>query len=216
MTYISGHEGSFAAIRRLFGTACMTDAGQKPDAFPDRAKSAGESLPRGVGSPGDGAASPSVISSFDIAAAVWADEGSGSQIISGSSASILGLPNLDEPTLSGPFGPYYITRCLGRARRQASYLAVGSAKEKQVVLKTTRFAAGAGQEADAFHTAAQVVARIAHRNVCPVLGDGVIDGIHYYARAYIEGQPLAEFMQSPKLPPATQVAALVRKIAAAL
>jgi predicted Ser/Thr protein kinase len=121
------------------------------------------------------------------------------------------------PDLPEHFGHFRVMRKLGEGGMGSVYLAVDTNLDRPVALKVPRFDPEDGPEVLArFRREARTASRINHPNICPVYEAGEIDGVHYAAMAYIEGDPLSERIKSGKpLAPRT-AASLVRKLAQAM
>ena len=97
------------------------------------------------------------------------------------------------------------------------YLAKDTQLGRKVALKIPRQSALAEPESlERFYREARTAATLRHSNICPVYDVGQINGVHYLTMAYIPGRPASSFATKGRLPPARQVALLIRKIALAL
>jgi serine/threonine protein kinase len=125
---------------------------------------------------------------------------------------------------SKPFGRYRIIKRLGRGAMGSVYLAHDTHLDRRVALKIPHFrtegGAAAGQpnrlDLDRFYREARIAATFDHPNLCPVYDVGQTGGIHYLSMAYIKGRPLSDFIDPARPLPPQRVAAVVRKLAAAL
>jgi formylglycine-generating enzyme required for sulfatase activity/predicted Ser/Thr protein kinase len=115
------------------------------------------------------------------------------------------------------FGRYRIVKKLGAGGMGTVYLAHDTALGRPVALKVPRF----DTDDDAatrrrFLREARAAATIDHPNICPVHDVGEIDGRLYLTMAYVEGQPLTNFVDPAAPMPAVAAADLVRRLALAL
>jgi hypothetical protein len=123
----------------------------------------------------------------------------------------------DAVVLPESFGRYRILRKLGQGAMGAVYLAHDCQLDRQVALKVPQFADADGPEVrQRFLGEARAAATLAHPNICPVYDVGEINGTPYLTMAYLEGQPLPQFLKGRTRLPARQVAVLVGKLALAL
>src|SRR5262249_39191333 len=116
------------------------------------------------------------------------------------------------------FGRYRLVERLGRGGMGSVYLAVDTELNRQVAIKVPHVGAAENPRLlERFYREAKAAAKLSHPNLCSVYEVGQISGIHYQAMAYIEGRPLADYIQSgsTKLPQ-RQVAAVIRKLALAM
>jgi formylglycine-generating enzyme required for sulfatase activity len=124
----------------------------------------------------------------------------------------------DTPwTLPEAFGRYLVRQRLGAGGAGSVYLAHDTVLDRRVALKVPHFPHGSGPEVlQRFLREAQLAARLDHPNICRVYDVGQINGVHYLAMAYVEGQPLARRIDPAKPMPGRELASLVRKLALAL
>jgi hypothetical protein len=119
--------------------------------------------------------------------------------------------------VSSRFGRYQILKCLGRGGMGSVYLAEDTQLGRRVALKVPHFTAEHGPRVlERFYREARAAATLEHANLCPVYDVGQVEGTHYLTMAYVEGRPLADFIQPDKPLPERQVAAVVRKLALAM
>src|SRR5262249_27320199 len=101
------------------------------------------------------------------------------------------------------------------------YLAHDTQLDRQVALKIPRARTEDDEKVRArfrarFFREAQAAAALHHPNICPVHDVGAIDGVQYLTMAYIEGQPLSQYLESRGPLPEPEAALLVHKLALAL
>src|SRR5215472_1522215 len=121
-----------------------------------------------------------------------------------------------SPTFPRPFGRYTLQKQLGRGGMGTVYLAHDPSLDIDVSLKVPHPEIMADAAAlERFYREARAAARLAHPNICRIFDVNVVEGQHYLAMAYIEGEPLsarvAEFVADP-----VRSARLIRTIALAV
>lgn len=123
-----------------------------------------------------------------------------------------------EEDLTGKsFGRYHIERTLGQGAMGVVYLAHDGDLDRKVALKIPRFSeADAPDIIERFYREARSAAALQHRNICPLFDIGEVDGVRYITMAYIDGRPLADFIDSEKPQPARHIALTVLKLARAM
>jgi serine/threonine protein kinase/DNA-directed RNA polymerase subunit RPC12/RpoP len=115
------------------------------------------------------------------------------------------------------FGRYRIRKILGEGAMGAVYLALDTQLDRKVALKIPKVdSSGDSKFIARFLREARAAATLSHPNICPVYDVGEIDDTHFIAMAYIQGQSLAEFVNSDKPQSDRSVAVVVRKVAVAL
>src|SRR5262245_33498007 len=123
-----------------------------------------------------------------------------------------------EPDLSGRrIGDYQLLRRLGRGGMADVYLAEQLSLKRQVAFKVLRSNL-AGDEAYVrrFHHEAQAAASLVHANIVQIHEVGCVDGIHYIAQEYVQGQNLREWMARHGPPDLRMAMTIMRQVAAAL
>jgi serine/threonine protein kinase len=126
---------------------------------------------------------------------------------------VSGLP----PQLPTRFGHYELQKLLGKGGMGAVYLARDLRLNRHVALKIPNLTAHDTFELrDRFMREAQVAATLSHANLCPVYDFGEVEGVLYLTMAYLEGKPLARFIQTAKQLPPRAVATVVRQLAFAM
>lgn len=120
----------------------------------------------------------------------------------------LGIPN--------PFGRYRIDRLLGRGGMGAVYLAQDTSLERPVALKIPAFgtAPTIGQK-ERFFREARAVSALHHPNICQVYDVDEEQGILFLTTAFIDGQPLATYLERGPMAPEKAIE-LVRNVAHAM
>ncbi len=93
------------------------------------------------------------------------------------------------------FGLYRIEREIGRGGMAIVYLAYHQWLDRPVALKVLRSEFQQDQELVArFLVEARSAARLEHPNIVAVYDAGVVDGVHYLAMEYVEGETLADVL----------------------
>src|SRR5262249_42059987 len=131
-----------------------------------------------------------------------------------------GAPNMPAPELPNPFGRYRIVKPLGRGGMGSVYLAHDTQLDRPVALKVPHFARpwalkGPHLEGkrgavvvERFSREARAAATLHHPTLCPVYDVGEVDGTPYLTMAFVEGRPLADYLQPGRPLPQRQAAAL--------
>jgi serine/threonine-protein kinase len=127
-------------------------------------------------------------------------------------------PEAAELDYSGrQLGDYQLLRRLGRGAMAEVYLAEQSSLHRQVAVKVLKGNLATDESyVKRFHFEAQAAASLVHANIVQIHEVGCIDGIHYIAQEYVQGQNLRELMVRHG-PPETRLAVnVMRQVAAAL
>ena len=116
------------------------------------------------------------------------------------------------------FGLYRIEREIGRGGMAIVYLAYHQWLERPVALKVLQPHLQQDEEVVArFLVEARSAARLEHPNIVAVYDAGVVDGVHYLAMEYIEGETLADVLARVNGPlPTDFVISVVSQVASAL
>ena len=114
------------------------------------------------------------------------------------------------------FGDYELIEEIARGGMGVVWKARQASLNRVVAIKMILAGKFAGEsEVRRFHTEAEAAANLQHPNIVAIHEIGEFDGQHYFSMDYIEGQNLAERVGDCPMP-ATQAAALVKKIAEAV
>jgi WD40 repeat protein/tRNA A-37 threonylcarbamoyl transferase component Bud32 len=114
-------------------------------------------------------------------------------------------------------GRFRIVRELGQGAMGAVYLAEDPELERLVALKIPKFRDEEDERfIKRFYREARAAATLSHPNICQVYDIGEGDGVPFIAMAYVEGQPLSEFVLAKRQWPERGVAKIVHKTALAL
>ena len=116
------------------------------------------------------------------------------------------------------FGLYRIEREIGRGGMAIVYLAYHQWLERPVALKILQPHLQQDDEVVArFLVEAKSAARLEHPNIVAVHDAGVVDGVHYMAMEYVEGETLADVLARTRGPlPDNFVVSLTTQVASAL
>ena len=99
--------------------------------------------------------------------------------------------------LPAQFGRHQILKKLGHGGMGSVYLAHDSQLDRQVVLKVPHIAPENGPELqERFQREARTAASFRHVNFCPIYDVGQVDGLPYLTMAYLEGQTLADLIET--------------------
>ena len=116
-----------------------------------------------------------------------------------------------------PFGRYTLSRELGQGAMGTVYLASDRILNRQVALKVLRVKPEDGQEVvERFYREARSMASLQHANLCPIYDFGEVDGQPFLTMAYINGQPLSEYLVGGCPLPPIEAVKLARTLAIAL
>jgi eukaryotic-like serine/threonine-protein kinase len=120
--------------------------------------------------------------------------------------------------LSGrQLGDYRLLRRLGRGAMADVYLAEQGSLRRQVAFKALkRELADDHTYVRRFDMEAQAAASLVQANIVQIYEVGCIEGWHYIAQEYVEGQNLSQYMARQGAPPVKLAVALMRQVTAAL
>jgi serine/threonine-protein kinase len=123
-----------------------------------------------------------------------------------------------ETDLSGrQLGDFRLLRRLGRGAMAEVYLAEQGSLRRQVAVKVLKSELAKDETyVRRFHNEAQAAASLIHANIVQIYDVGSVDGIHYIAQEYVQGQNLQELMVRRGPPALKQAAAIMCQVAAAL
>ncbi len=126
--------------------------------------------------------------------------------------------NQPEPDLSNrQIGNYQLGRRLGRGGMADVYLAEQISLRRQIALKVLhRNLAGDASYVRRFHNEAQAAAALIHANIVQIHEVGCVDGIHFIAQEFVDGQNLKQFVGRRGPLDARQAVSVMRQVAAAL
>jgi serine/threonine protein kinase len=120
--------------------------------------------------------------------------------------------------LSGrQLGDYRLLRRLGRGAMADVYLAEQGSLRRQVAFKVLkRELAADSTYVRRFHNEAQAAAALVQANIVQIYEVGCIEGWHYIAQEYVEGQNLSQFITRNGTPDVKLALTVMRQVAAAL
>jgi tRNA A-37 threonylcarbamoyl transferase component Bud32 len=123
-----------------------------------------------------------------------------------------------EADLSGrQLGDYRLLRRLGRGGMAEVYLAEQVSLQRHVAVKVLRGAlAHDEQYIRRFRQEARAIAAIVHGNIVQVYEVGCVDGVHFIAQEYVQGQNLREWIVRHGPPDLRLALHIMRQVAAAL
>ena len=123
-----------------------------------------------------------------------------------------------DPDLSGRrFGDYRLLRRLGRGGMADVYLAEQESLHRRVAFKVLR--SGLAQEVSyvrRFAHEAQAAAALVHANIVQIHEVGCVDGLHFIAQEYVDGQNLKQLLLRKGTLDAAATVHIFRQVAAAL
>jgi serine/threonine-protein kinase len=126
--------------------------------------------------------------------------------------------SLADPDLSGRrLGDYHLLRRLGRGGMADVYLAQQESLGRQVALKVLKSSLAQDESyVRRFQNEARAAAALVHANIVQIHEVGCLDGIHYIAQEYVDGQSLRQLLQREGILGATPAMNILRQVAAAL
>ncbi|MGE3775669.1 MAG: protein kinase [Pirellulaceae bacterium] len=130
-------------------------------------------------------------------------------------------PALDassEPDLSNRrLGDYLIGRRLGRGGMADVYLAEQSSLRRQVAFKVLRSSLAKDSTfVRRFHHEAQAAASLVHANIVQIYEVGCIDGVHFIAQEFVDGQNLKQLILRRGKMDVNRAVKIIRQVGAAL
>lgn len=123
-----------------------------------------------------------------------------------------------EVDLSGrKLGDYQLLRRLGRGGMAEVWLAEQVALKRQVAIKVLRSDLSTDDMyIKRFRIEAQAAAQLVHAHIVQIHDVGCIEGIHYIAQEYVQGQNLREYMVKHGPPELKLSVSIIRQVASAL
>jgi len=127
-------------------------------------------------------------------------------------------PTAAEADLSGrELGDYRILRRLGHGAMAVVYLAEQLSLRRQVALKILKSDRAADETyVRRFDMEARAAAALVHANIVQIYEVGQIDGVHYIAQEYVQGQNLSQLLKRHGSPDVRLAVAIIRQVSAAL
>lgn len=134
-------------------------------------------------------------------------------------ATITHNPALPDETVPERIGRYRILRPLGQGGMGTVYEAEDPELRRHVAIKVPHFVGSAAQQTEArqrFLRESRAAASIQHDNVCPIYDVGEDDGRPFVVMAYIEGESLADRIESGRFDDVRDAVAISARVASAL
>src|SRR5215469_2901593 len=124
----------------------------------------------------------------------------------------------DDADLSGrQIASFRLLRRLGRGAMAEVYLADQESLGRQVAVKILKSKLAADETyVRRFQNEARAAAALVHANIVQIYEVGSVDGLHYIAQEYVQGQNLQELMTRRGPPGLADALAIMRQVAAAL
>jgi serine/threonine-protein kinase len=114
-------------------------------------------------------------------------------------------------------GDYRILRRLGRGAMAEVYLAEQRSLQRQVAFKVLKSELATDSKyVQRFHMEARAAASLVHPAIVQIYEVGCIDGVHFIAQEYVQGQNLAERLSRQGPPDLATAVRIMRQVAAAL
>src|SRR5262249_45229188 len=98
------------------------------------------------------------------------------------------------PVENSTFGRYRIEKKIGEGGMGAVFLARDTLLDRRVRLKVPHLTGNVEVAATRFLREARAAAGLNHPNICPIYDLGEIEGTHYLALAFVQGEPLSARM----------------------
>jgi tRNA A-37 threonylcarbamoyl transferase component Bud32 len=123
-----------------------------------------------------------------------------------------------EPDLSNhQIGDYLIGRRLGRGGMAEVYLAEQKSLRRQVAFKVLRSSLAKDETfVRRFHHEAQAAASLVHAHIVQIYEIGCVDGVHFIAQEYVDGQNLKQLIVRRGKLDIRRAITTIRQVAAAL
>ncbi len=123
-----------------------------------------------------------------------------------------------EADLSGrQLGDFHLLHRLGRGAMADVYLAEQGRLKRRVAVKILKpELAGDRTYLQRFELEAQAAASLVHANIVQIYEVGCVDGLHYIAQEYVEGQNLREYIGRHGPPDLPHALSIMRQVASAL
>ena len=126
-------------------------------------------------------------------------------------------PAADADLSGRQIAGFRLLRRLGRGAMAEVYLADQESLGRQVAFKVLKRQLAADETyVRRFQNEARAAAALVHANIVQIYEVGSVDGVHYIAQEYVQGQNLQELMTRRGPPPLKQALAIMRQVAAAL
>ncbi len=142
-----------------------------------------------------------------------------SQVPELSSTGVNAIPSAPAGLPVSPFGlgdRYTIERELGHGGMATVYLAEERKHGRKVAIKVLRPELTASVDANRFTREIQIVARLSHPHIVPLIDSGDADGVLYYVSAYVPGGSLRDRLERDGKLPIDDALRIAGEIGAAL
>lgn len=114
-------------------------------------------------------------------------------------------------------GDYRLLRRLGQGAMAEVYLAEQRSLSRQVALKVLKSNLATDETyLKRFELEARAAASLVHASIVQIYEVGCIDGVHFIAQEYVQGQDLGELLRRRGTFPLNEAASIMRQVAAAL
>ena len=114
-------------------------------------------------------------------------------------------------------GDFFLIRRLGRGGMADVYLAQQKSLERKVAVKVLRRELSAQHDyVRRFHNEARAAAALVHANIVQIYEVGCVDGIHFIAQEYVQGQTVKQLVSRCGPLELTRIVSILRQTAAAL
>src|SRR5690242_15077092 len=127
----------------------------------------------------------------------------------------INVPDLVDRLRAALGTAYNIQRELGGGGMSRVFVADDIALERPVVIKVLHPELAAGVNVDRFRREVQLLARLQHPHIVPILSAGEVDGLPYYVMPFVRGESLRARLETGPLAPA-EAAGLLADVAKAL
>jgi eukaryotic-like serine/threonine-protein kinase len=125
--------------------------------------------------------------------------------------------NVEADLCGRQLGDFHLLRRLGRGAMAEVYLAEQGSLRRQVAIKVLKSDLAKDETyVKRFHNEAQAAASLVHANIVQIHEVGCVDGIHYIAQEYVQGQNLREWTARRGPPDLRMAVTIMRQVAAAL
>jgi eukaryotic-like serine/threonine-protein kinase len=125
------------------------------------------------------------------------------------------VPDFEQRLRAALGASYTIERELGGGGMSRVFVAEDTALARPVVIKVLHPELAAGVNVDRFKREVQLLARLQHPHIVPILSAGEVDGLPYYIMPFVRGESLrARLEKGPMAPP--EAAGLLADVAKAL
>ncbi len=126
-----------------------------------------------------------------------------------------------HPTLENlanrQLGDFLLLRLLGRGGMADVYLAQQQSLERKVAVKVLRRELSAQQDyVRRFHNEARAAAALVHANIVQIYEVGCVDGIHFIAQEYVQGQTVKQLVSRCGPLELPRIVSILRQTASAL